>query len=158
MNASIVNLVTPTNITDKEMDEFTVKATIRVRGLAYEEDAVRALLLTELEKAVHPEKKLKKIDFERAALRMETAGLDAHFMKLSIAVDGMEEFNLSEFTEDGARMVSKIRTRILGKTVDEAEGYIRNLPEISNAAVSSWPFWARTIPELPENVKFKVRK
>lgn len=156
IKADVVKIATPTNLVDTEMDEFTVQATVRVRGVAYDDAAVRALLLAELQKSVHPDKRLQKIDFDRAALRVENVDLGGNTVKIAIAVEGVEEFNLSEFTEEGARVVSKIRTRVLGKSVDEASAYIRNLPEISRVTISSWPFWAKTVPELPENVKFKL--
>jgi hypothetical protein len=107
---------------------------------------------------VHPDKKLSKINFDNAAIQIEEINLASRFAKLAVTIEGVEEYDLSDESEAGIRLTQKIRSRILGRPVDETEAYIRNLPEVSNAVISSWPFWARTIPELPENVKFKIKR
>jgi len=153
----IQSLVVPPDLAGSLQDDFSVAVSARVKGVAYESDDLRALLYNQLDTKVHPEKRLSKIDFEKASIRVEKLELDESFAKLAVGINGIEEFDLSEVSADGARLVEKIRARIIGKSVLEAEKYIRNLPEVNNAVISSWPFWARTVPELPENVSFKAR-
>ena len=127
-----------------------------MRAIVYEEDDLRALLFEQLETKVHPDKILTKVKFENAAYRTEELDLNAGQARLAVTIEGIEEYDLSEKTKAGKNLTNKIRSRILGKNTSEAEAYIRNLPEVNNAMISSWPFWALTIPDLPENVKFKV--
>ncbi len=154
----ILTLTVPPDLLDSQQDDFTVSVTARVSGVAYEDDDLRALLYDQLETKVHPEKVLTKVNFDNLVYRIEDLQLDQGYAKLAVTVEGIEEYDLSELTDIGSRFVEKVRSRILGKSVSEAEAYVRNLPEINNVSISSWPFWARTIPELTENVKFKAKK
>jgi len=95
---------------------------------------------------------------QRKTLRIEEINFVERHAKLAVTIEGVEEYDLSDDSEAGIRLTQKIRSRISGRSVDEVESYIRNLPEVSNAVISSWPFWARTIPELSENVKFRVKR
>ncbi len=157
IDVEIITFAVPPDLLNSQQDDFTVSVTARVMGAAYESDDLRALLYEQLETKVHPEKVLTKVDFEGLVYRIDDLQLDSGYAKLAVTVEGVEEYDLSELTDTGARFVEKIRSRILGKNTSEAEAYIRNLPEINNASISSWPFWSRTIPELTENVKFKIR-
>ena len=107
---------------------------------------------------MHPDKSLVKINFDNAAKRVEEVDFDQSRVKVATTIEGVEEYDLSDATEAGNRLVGKIKSRILGRGMQESEAYIRNLPEVNNAVISSWPFWAHKIPELAENVKFRVKR
>ncbi|MBU1089309.1 hypothetical protein KKF38_00745 [Patescibacteria group bacterium] len=154
----ILAIDVPPDLLEKQQDDFAVAVSARVRAVAYEADDLRALLFGQLETKVHPDKTLVKIKFDSAAFQVEEANLRGGRVKLAITIDGVEEYDLSSETEAGNRLVGKIKSRVLGRSVSESEAYIRNLPEVSNAVISSWPFWAHTIPELSENVKFRVKR
>ncbi|MFH0776016.1 MAG: hypothetical protein V1936_00175 [Patescibacteria group bacterium] len=158
IQVEIISIDVPPKLENVQQPDFVVAVSARVRAVAYESDDLRALLFNQLETKVHPEKSLVKINFDNAALNLEEVNFAAGRVKLAATIDGVEEYDLSTETEAGARLVSKLKARILGRSVAEAEAYIRNLPEVSNAVISSWPFWARTIPELAENVKFRVKR
>lgn len=141
-----------------QQDSFVVSVKARVRGVAYLEEDLRELFFQQLKVKVHPEKVLTKIKFETLALQVDEFNFTEKKAKLSATVEGMEEFDLSIERAAGLRLIERIRGRILGKDILEAEKYIRNLPEINRVIISSWPFWARTLPELPENVKFQLKR
>ncbi len=48
---------------------------------------------------------------------------------------------------------SKVVEHVLGKGVNEAEEYIQSLEEITEAKISTWPFWVHKIPGISGNVK-----
>lgn len=158
VKVELLTIDTPANLVGTFQDDFVVVATARVQAIAYEQDDLRELLFSQLETKVHPDKALVKIKFDGTAFRVENANLLSGSVKVSATVEGIEEYDLSTETEAGTRLTEKIRNRILGRRVGESEAYIRNLPEVSNAIISSWPFWARNIPELTENVKFRVKR
>ncbi len=148
----------PPDLLEKQQDDFVIVVSARVRAVAYESDDLRALLFSQLETKVHPDKTLVKIKFDNTAFRIEEADFKNSKVKLAVTIDGIEEYDLSDVTESGNRLIGKIKSRILGRSASESEAYIRNLPEVSNAVISSWPFWAHKIPELSENVKFRVKR
>lgn len=154
----LIAIDVPPDLLEKQQDDFAVAVSARVRATAYEADDLRSLLFEQLETKVHPDKTLVKIKFENAAFQVEEVDLDEARVKMAVTIDGVEEYDLSDETEAGNRLVNKIKSRILGRGVQESEAYIRNLPEVSNAVISSWPFWAHKIPELTESVKFRVKR
>lgn len=157
VKVELLDLTVPTGLINQKQPDFAVTATAKVTGVAYEEDDLRTLISDDLTAKVHPEKTLTKIDFDGAAVRVEDFNPAAQTVRLAFTVTGLEEYDVSDAAA-GQRLTTKIRERILGRPVAEAEKFIRNLPEVNSAEISSWPFWARTVPELPENVKFSVRR
>ncbi|MDD3067212.1 MAG: hypothetical protein PHO48_05300 [Candidatus Gracilibacteria bacterium] len=154
----LVSLNVPSGLQDKFQEDFGVQVKARVRAVAYEDDDMRALLFDQLSLKVHPEKVLTKVKFENVAFRIDDAQLAQKYVKLSATIEGVEEYDVSEQNAAGARLVEKLRSRILGKPIAESEAYIRNLPEVNSAVISSWPFWAQNIPDLAENVRFKISR
>ncbi len=59
--------------------------------------------------------------------------------------------------ENGQRLIEKIKEHIVGKDIEQAKNYIQNLPEINKVEIDSWPAWAPTIPNLPDNIEFEIR-
>jgi len=157
IQVNLISLSVPSSLQDKFQDDFGVKVKARVKAVAYEEDDLRALLFDQLSLKVHPEKVLTKVKFENIAIHIDDAQLSQKYVKVSATIEGVEEYDVSEQNAAGARLVEKLRSRILGKPITESEAYIRNLPEVNSAVISSWPFWAQNIPDLSENVRFKIQ-
>jgi hypothetical protein len=152
----LVDVELPGDIAGQVQPDFAVKVTARVRALAYSEVDLRALLFGQLEEKVHPEKVLAKINFDAPAFRVEEVDWGKKQVKLAITIEGVEEYDLSPETAAGKNLIEKIRQRIAGQDIVEAEARIRNLPEVNNVTISVWPFWSRMIPELQENIHFRV--
>jgi hypothetical protein len=158
VEVELISINVPKGLEEKFQEDFAVQVKARVSAVAYEDDDLRALLFDQLSLKVHPEKVLTKINFENVAIRVEEAKLPQESVKLAATIEGVEEYDLSEQNAAGARLVEKLRNRILGRSISESEAYIRNLPEVNSAVISSWPFWAQNVPELSENVKFKIKR
>lgn len=158
LEVEVLDFRVPPDLLNKRQAEFTVPVKARVRAILYAEEELRALLFGQLKLKVHPEKVLTKVKFATLAFRVEKFDFTGQLVKLVATIEGVEEFDLAEKSAVGQRLTERIRTRILGKNIGEAEKYIRNLPEVNQVVISSWPFWARTVPELPENVKFQLRR
>ncbi len=158
IQVEILSISVPPSLLDVKQDDFAVAVSARIRAVAFEADDLRALLFDQLETKVHPDKVLVKIKFDSAVFQIEEVNFANSKAKVAATIDGIEEYDLSVDTVAGNRLVDKIKSRILGRGVAESEAYIRNLPEVSNAIISSWPFWAHRIPDLSENVKFRVKR
>ena len=157
MDIQLLSVQVPPNLENAQQNDFPVTVTAHVRGIIYNEEALRSLMLARLTAKVHPEKRLGSADFTNMALQIEDVNLNDKHAQIEVTLSGVEAYDISEETAAGARLVNKIRSNILGTPVADAEQFIRNLPEINNASISSWPFWAQTIPELPENVRFRIK-
>ena len=78
-------------------------------------------------------------------------------IKITANIKGIEQYDLDPDKENGQRVISKIRDRILGMNIQEAEAYIQNLPEINSVTIDSWPAWSPTIPKIQDNIEFEVK-
>jgi hypothetical protein len=146
----------PQDIIDKILKQFDVKAEMHVSALYYNYDELVEILKTEIIKHTNPKKKLVKTYDQN--LQFEIVDIDKKNKKIKITVNmqGLEEYDLDENSESGQRIIQKIKSNILGKNIDEANNFIQNLPEINKVDISSWPKWSISIPTLPENIKIKV--
>ena len=52
--------------------------------------------------------------------------------------------------------MKKIKDHVVGHQITEARDYIQNLPEINKVNIDSWPAWAPTMPNVPDNIKIEV--
>lgn len=157
MPVTIADITIPPNLENTQVADFTVTVRARVRGVAYDEQQLRAVLYDALQAKVHPEKVLSSVQYESVAIGVEDLNLDQKNARVAATITGVESFDISESGQAGARLIERIRGRILGQPVEESEALIRNLPEIRSAEIVSWPFWSATVPALPENVKFRVQ-
>jgi hypothetical protein len=77
-------------------------------------------------------------------------------IEITATISGVEQFNLSDNNEAGKRVIQKITSHIAGFEVGEAKQYIESLPEIETADITTWPFWAPTIPSRAESIKIQI--
>jgi len=104
-----------------------------------------------------PQKKLVKINENTVTYRIFEEDSAASKIKVTANIKGIEEFDIDPSKENGARLITKIKEHILGKSIEEAKNYIQNLPDINNVEIESWPAWSPTIPTVPDNIKVEIR-
>ncbi len=152
-----VSINAPTDITNKEMNQFNVTANVHVKGLYYDSNEMISILVQELEMKKSPQKKLLRINEDSSTYRIFQKDAASGKVKLTANIKGIEEYSIDPTSDNGAKFLEKIRQHIVGKNITEAKNYIQNLPEINKVEIESWPAWAPTIPGLAENIDFQVR-
>ncbi len=151
-----IKVILPENIEGQSLAQFDLNGSMHVSVPYFNYDELLNIMKVELNKHSNPKKKLVKSYAEN--LQFEISEIDEKNSKIKITatLQGLEEFNLTEETETGKRIMEKIINNISGKSIDEANNYIQNLPEINKVEIVSWPKWALTIPSIPENIKIKI--
>jgi hypothetical protein len=151
-------VIIPSGLEGQKLESFEVKGQVVATGTAYSKDELLEILKTELKLKKNPEKRLTYIDEDSFTYRITENDKPGKKIKITSTIKGIEEYEISPDKENGERLIRKIKEHIVSKKIDEAEGYIQNLPEIDKVHIESWPAWAPTLPGLPDNIKVEVKK
>lgn len=148
----------PEGLEGQMIEQFDVSGTISAKGIAYNHNELVNILRNRLKLSKSPEKKLLKIDTESISYRLIPIeeGADPTRQTITATIKGIEQYELSEDRENGRRLIENIKNHIVGKSIEEAENYIQQLPAINKVEISSWPAWSPNIPSVPDNIKIEV--
>ncbi len=149
------NISLPYNLVGQEQDSFEVTGSVHLSGVGYDSEGLYSILKTEIVSVQTPGKQLVSIDRDSISLQVLNADPANDTYKVTAQIQGVEEYQIDPDLEGGAELSKKIKEHIAGKTIQEAEDYIQNLPEVNSVTVSVWPVWSPTIPSLPDNIKIK---
>ena len=61
-------------------------------------------------------------------------------------------------TEAGVRFGNKLKDKVLGLSIEEAESLVGNLEEVDAVEVKPWPIWIDKLPRIPEGIEIKLMK
>jgi len=145
------DLVSPLSI-DQPTNKFKASLSISAVAFLFNENDVKAIA-----KSI-----LKEINSEKKNFVLVDAGLDygdaqivgADTIKLS-AQSHANAYNSYNLIDESGK--SDMRTKIIGKSKDELEGYIKNdYPDINKISVTLWPFWVTKIPSIEKNVSISL--
>lgn len=152
---SEVKIDMPYEFLGQEIEDFEITGSMSLEGIAYDKNALLAILKTEIVTAETPGKNLIRIDEDSVSINVMEANNSNNYYKFTAQIQGIEEYVIDPEEEAGSKLAKKIKEHIAGKTVEEAENYIQNLPEVNSVTVSLWPGWSPTIPTLPENIRIR---
>jgi hypothetical protein len=135
-------------------DQFEVFAKIKAEGVAYDFDQLFALLKKELKTRTHPDMRIRDESINPDTLSYEVVDEDADLgqIKITATIKGIEEYVVDPGMEAGARFSEKLKEKVLGLSVKEAEDYINNMPEVDAVKIKLWPIWLSSMPRIPENI------
>ncbi|MDD4352460.1 MAG: hypothetical protein PHU71_05835 [Candidatus Gracilibacteria bacterium] len=126
---------------------FKVYAKTHVTGTTFDKNEVVEILDRELNKVLHPDMYLADTDFDSLALQYVGEDGSAKRIKVNASMAYKLEYSLDD------DLKAKIIEHVLGKGLQSSEEYIQGLEEVSEAKISTWPFWVRKIPGIASNVK-----
>lgn len=149
-------ITVPANLENQKLESFEIQGEMTTTGIAYNRDELMNMLKTELKLKKNPEKRLVHIDEESLTYRIIESDQNAKKVKITATIKGIEEFEIDPEKENGARLVKQIQEHVVGHEIREARDYIQNLPEINKVSIDSWPAWAPTMPNVPDNIKIEV--
>jgi len=148
----------PQNLEGQKLDEFELFGEVQAKGLAYNENEFLNILKTELNAKKNPQKRLVRVNTDAISIKIFDVEEDNKKVRVTAGIKGVEEFDIQPGRENGTRLIDKIKSHVLGKKIDESEQFIQNLPEINKVEIDSWPFWAPTMPNVPENIKIVIKR
>ena len=140
-----------------QLSEFTVSGEVVVSGVYYHRDAMLEILKSELLLKKSPQKELLRVNEDSTTYRIFEWDENAGKIKLTANIKGIEQFEIDENKENGARLLEKMKEYSVGSDIEEAKLYIQNLTEVNKVEIDSWPAWSPTIPNIPDNIEFEIR-
>lgn len=138
-------------------DKFEVFAKIRAEGVAYDEDQLFGLLKKEIRDRVHPDRQIREDSVTPETIAYEVIDEDAvsGLIKMTATIKGIEEYIVDPGNEAGNKLGEKIKGKVLGLKVDEAEKLLGNFPEVDAVSIKISPFWLTRLPRIPENIRIR---
>lgn len=152
----ILEIRIPEEAIGQKLDSIEVYSKIKVTARTYDEDKFRQILRGTLMAKVHPDMQLRDINYDNVGYDVVDENSTLKTIKVSATINGRQEYTIDTTTESGLRFVNKIKDAVIGMPKDDAENYITNLREVSQAEVSTWPFFSTRIPGLPENIEVRL--
>lgn len=146
----------PDNLVGQRLDEFEIFGEIDASGVAYNENEFLNILKAELNANKNPQKRLVTINTDSITSKIFEVDEASQKIRITASIKGLQEYDILPDRENGARLIEKIKSHILGMNIDDAEIFIQNLPEINKVEIQGWPFWAPTMPSVPENIKIII--
>lgn len=142
---------------DDKTNEFEAWGKMTASGFYYNEKDLETILTNNLIlRHISPTEKILKIkDNSLQINEVLEASPEKATVKVNVSLDGIVAFDFMNAKLD---LVRQIRDNVVGKNKAEAEQYINNLKEISEARISIWPLWSPTLPTIPENIKIQIEE
>ncbi len=145
------------SLLNREVSEFKISGSVDVSGIYYDYEAMLAILTSELTLRKSPQKELVRINEDSINYRIFEWDEGGGRIKLTANIRAIEQFSIDPSKDSGANLTQRIQERIAGQDIEQAKLYIQNLVEVSNVEIESWPYWAPTIPNMSDNIKFVIR-
>lgn len=152
----IIEITVPKELLNTDVENFEVYAKLKVKSWAYDSDELLSVLRQSLEKSVDPDMFLEMIDSPSIVIDVFSKEENSNNLKVNIIAKGIEAYLIEPKTESGIRFVNKVKREIINQPINEAEKILVNFQEISDVKITVWPFFARRIPRLPENISVKI--
>lgn len=157
LEVEILDVSVEEDILGTSKENFSVSAEIKVRTWTYSQSELVDLAWSSLDSKTDPQMRLVRIreEYFRPEIRERNSG--EYWIKLSLPVEGAEEFQIDPRSEAGILFANEVKREIVGMPISDAEAFLGNRDEVSTVDISVWPFWSRSIPSLPENITIELR-
>ncbi|MBU0706491.1 hypothetical protein KJ657_00350 [Patescibacteria group bacterium] len=139
-------------------DKFEIFAQIEAKGIAYDFDQLFSILKKELKTRTHPDMQIRDESIQPESVSFEAVSEDEVLgqVKITATIKGIQEYVIDSSLQAGLRFSNKLKERIVGLTVEEAENYVGNLPEVDAVEIKLWPIWLSRIPRIADNIEVKL--
>ncbi len=139
-------------------DKFEVFAQVEAKGVAYDFDQLFVILKKGLKSRAHPDMQVREDSIRPDSLSFEPVEEDKVLgqIKITATIKGIQEFVIDSSLQAGLRFSAKVKDRVVGLSVEEAESYIGNLPEVDEVQIKLWPIWLSRIPRISDNIQVKL--
>lgn len=139
-------------------DKFEVYAQLEATGVAYDFDQLFEVLKKELKTRAHPDMQIRDDSIRPDSITFEVLGSDDVLgqIKITATIKGIQEYVIDSSLEAGLRFSKKVREKVVGMSVEEAQNTIANMPEVDQVQIKLWPLWLSHIPRIADNIQVKL--
>jgi len=157
-HVAFTGFVLPMQFIGESMTSVPIEGSIVYTAYGYDEQYILELLTDELKIHVEDGKRLlpESVDHDRLVTHVIDYEDDLSWIKLTVDLSGVQQPILDPMTPTGARFAKHVRDQVVGKSREDAQRIVRNLPEVNDAKVSLWPPWQRILPTIPYHITIRV--
>ncbi len=139
--AELDTFETPVEVGDKE-PVINYQARMVVKAMGYEKSVLEEKLKKVLEKSLDDDYMLfpGSISYVKS---VDAINWETDKATVSVRVTHTTIPNLS---------IDTLRSKLAGRSVEEAKSYLEGLPGVKSASMSLWPFWVKSIPRIEDRV------
>jgi len=158
LKTKLVDLRYPEGLEGSYRDKFELFAKIDAEGVAFDFDQLFAVLKKEIGGRTHPDMQLREssLSSENIGYEVLEENVDLGQIKITATLKGIEEFAIESNSEAGLRFGNKVKERVVGLGVKEAENVVGNFPEVEAVKIKTWPVWIDTLPRIAESIDIKL--
>ena len=158
LKTKLIDLKMSDGLEGSYKDKFEIFAQISAEGIAFDSSQLFTLLKKELNVRTHPNMQIKagSISPKNVTYEVIDQDDDTGQIKITAEILGIEEFIIDSSSPAGVRFGTKVKEKILGLSIKEAENLIGNFSEVDVVKINTWPFWVKKIPRVPEGLKIKL--
>ena len=148
----------PTEFIGEPVASVPIEGTVTYIAYAYDSQQVLEILSSSLQTHVEEGKRLLQntLVLDRLIAHVIDYDDDLSWIKLTVDLAGTEEFVLDPLSVPGATFGQRVREMVIGKDRETAERIVKNLPEVHDALVTTWPPWQRLLPTVPAHIQVEV--
>jgi len=129
-----------------EVSHFDLTIKIRVSSIKFNKNEANKLIIALINSQIPKDRKLDEehinLDFQKPILRLER-----NILQFEAKVKG----NLFYKAD-----LDALKKEVMGKSLKQAEDYLRDQVEIDNAQIILWPFWVKSIPKLEKKIRINL--
>lgn len=150
----------PRQFLGQPVSSVPLQGSLTYTAFAYDQQYILSMLRQELIDHASEGKKLllDTIGIDRLVAHVIDYADDLSWIKLTVDLSGTEQFILDPLTPTGARFSRSVRESIVGLKRSEALRILRNLPEVDNAEIRTWPPWESHLPVIPSHITIETMR
>ncbi len=158
LKTELVDLRISDGLEGSYQEKFELFAKIDAQGVAFNFDNLFAILRKELGSRTHPDMRIREDSMSPDNITYEVIDEDELLgqIKITATIIGIEEFDINSSTIAGARFGNKLKEKILGLEIEEAENLVGNFSEVDAVEIKTWPVWVDKLPHIPESIEIKL--
>jgi len=142
----VIGVTAPDDLIGKDMTIFQVQAKIKIKGTAYDSNAILEIMKDGLSVKVLEDRLLKDVKGDEIEFNVVEKNDEERKIKVETTINGITEYKVN------SKLGDKIRGKILNKSLEESAKIIKDMPEIGEVRIETWPFWVSKIPGVRSNI------
>jgi len=132
----------------EEVDSFSVASKIRATALAFNQDSLLTLALTNLKNKIPSDKGLYDYGIDNLQYSVDTLDYTNRTATLKVHFAGSVQIKMSSSIFDRSNVVNKDRQQI--------QAYFANFDEIKSVEIRFSPFWVFKAPALEDHIEIRL--
>jgi hypothetical protein len=144
-----VNDFVPDKTSGTESPTVTVSGSLRITGLAFNEDDLKNIIRQRISNSLATGRQLQGADQDKITYKVKNYDLNAGTMSLSLHYESQAKISLE---------ANSLSTKILGKTRQQVSEILLSNDAIDRVEISLHPSWQQNTPLFKRKIHIKVQE